>query len=137
VRRVRPLVPADSAAGQRLVVVPGGTLILATESPRRLTVAFAPSPANTDWGLDESFPILLVNALTWLSPKAPGVSWRLTEDTAGPIGLGSPGAPEPNLTAMPPPTPMPAERTVELWPYLAAMAGLLWLVGWRLQMSRV
>jgi len=137
VRRVRPLTPADSAAGQRLVVVPGVTLILASESRRRLTIAFDPSAANTDWGLDESFPILLANALSWLSPKAPGVSWHLSDDTAGAIGLQSADAPEPDLAAVPLPEPMLTARPMEFWPYLVILAGLLWLAGWRPQMSRL
>ena len=131
VRRAHPMLPAAGAEGRRLVTIPAGTLILATESPNRLTIAIDPAARNTNWGLHESFPILLANALTWMSPNEPGSAWQLTWESAGVIGLGSADAPDPDPMAVPLPEPVcPAASTEELWPLLAALAGAGWLTGW-------
>lgn len=63
-----------------------GPLVLALESSKRRRVIFGFDPAESDLPLHVAFPLLIRNALTWLSDKAdqPPVQFRCGE----PIELG-------------------------------------------------
>jgi len=82
IRRARPFIAEPAASGRRLVTVEAGILMLATSAPKRLYVAFDPDPANTNWGLDESFPILMAAALTWMADAA-GPRWTVADGVVG------------------------------------------------------
>lgn len=130
VRRARPFIPTATATGERLLGVGADVLLLATDRPRRLYVAFDSAADNTNFALDESFLALLVNALDWLAPPGAGRGrqWALAD---GVVGLAVPPAEppsEPSAIALPPPRPEAVSR--ELWSPLAAAAAALWLLGW-------
>ena len=130
VRRVRPFLATPSAGGEQLVTIPAGALILAQDRPRRLYVAFSPATSDTNWSLDPSFPILLDNVMEWLSPASRLPLWHRPGDSADALGLGYAIVNSPNVAAAALPTPTPAPTAIEFWPWLAGLAGLLWLAGW-------
>jgi len=130
----RPFLPGPIAGGRRLVTLGpsagGGTLVLAQPEARRVYVAFDPAGVNTNWGLEPSFPIFMANALAFLSPARPGVSWQPAGAAAGAIGLPAAEAPAPDIDAVVLPAPRTVGRDLALWPALAAAAAALWLLGW-------
>lgn len=132
VREARPFVPTPLASGSPVVEVPAGALVVSIEADRTVHIAFPPSPLLTNWPLDESFPILLANALQWAAGRPAERRWELSPDTAGLVGLAAGEAP-PAVPGILIPDPVAAGEVVELWPALAAAGVALWVVGWYLR----
>ncbi len=130
VRSARPFV--GEGPGTPLVRTEAGVLLLAGPG-RRMWVAFDPAPDNSNWGVHESFPLLLAEALAWLAPGRMGPRWQLAEGSA--VGLAAGSAPAVSADALPLPAPLRAGRDVRLRGPMAALAAVGWLSGWTLRLT--